>query len=1118
MNNDYNVLSDRAYQEKMFEFDLQLFGGGRGKTVGKIIGSIALGFISAGASMFGAGLSATTRFVLGASLFSSVWNATRKQDNNFNSASANIQRFDRAQESMSYDGQIPVVYGLRKITGNQTYHKADSDASNLYKHVVLCEGGIEGIMSVCANDMLIPSGSQTGNTVFTLQNVKYPDATVYKKGQTLTLYANGKTRNIFLCTVDNLNSDTTYWEYQVSVSSLISWINRLGEGWQAFPTAITSMYPGKLWDVLERTSESIVWLTQFALFKLGQGPNSYKSFDANGIHYEFITSSGSGTGQKYQYRCFQYNSISAYFSPVNFQATTVSGGTSYVFYDCFSPTNYEEVGGYPNMAWLDMKFAISSEIGGGNPSVDCVVKGKKIYDVRTGRTEYSTNPAMCVRDFLLSRRYGLGKWFDENDLDTDSWVEAANYCDEIITFLNGDGVEICAKRYELNMVIDTRRSALEWLQEMLANFAGYIVYSQGKVKLKIEKQESISYEFDDNNCKDLKIEPLKLSETPNRYEVSFIDPENNWSSVKALVEDFADQKQRQKIVSKSVSLEGVTSQNQALRLGRFYRDYNLTCPIQVSFSTGLQAMHLEPGDVVSLSYHGVFKGMPIRIAEIRETNKGTFEISGRQYNDTIYGDTLGGGVHWYNYVTMANPYTSDVPDPMNLVLKEGGVLGKDGTYVGYVNVSWDKPQYAFVDYYEVYYRYEFTSWTYVGSPHDTSCTIMNTMASQVMYVLVKTVNTVGRQSNGKIESIYLQGKLLPPANVTNFTVVELANEKLQATITEVNDVDISYYELRQGSSWNRSRLVGTFTGSSYTWPAVDAGTLTFWVKAVDTSGIYSKKPAKAICTVLNLAPRNVIYEHIIPEDEWITHSMVKCLNGYWRIRARKVLGDYDLFSEIFGELPLLMNDAYILLPVIDLGENIIDTTVFWRDLNGSYHLRSTEKLGDFEKFADIFQHSYTYEKAKYQKSTFLNLKIDSYTDGDARYTVEYRTSIDKEHWSEWLPENEKQFAGRYIQVRILAESIDGIGNVYIKGIRTFIDVPDVEEIIENVRISGTRTIKYNGRTFSEIKSTACYTQINGVQATCWIERQDNSSIDISILNDKGERTDGLLQKMIVRGY
>lgn len=383
---------------------------------------------------------------------------------------------------------------------------------------------------------------------------------------------------------------------------------------------------------------------------------------------------------------------------------------------------------------------------------------------------------------------------------------------------------------------------------------------------------------------------------------------------------------------------------------------------------------------------------------------------------------------------------------------------------------------------------------------------------------VKVITSEGlRQTKGVIAEVSDLDILIPPTDVLGFEVVQTGT-KLVAKIEEIHDIDLDHYELRQGSSWTRSRLIGTFTGASYSWDAVDEGTLTFWLKAVDTSGVESEKAAKSICNVLGLPVRNIVYEHDIPDSLWVTTSMVKNSNGYWRIRARKLLQDYDLFADIFGQKPLLMDDAQILLPAVDLGENIIDTSVFWRDSNGKYHLKSKERLGDFALFADIFQHNYTYEKAKYQMSTFLNIKVESYTDGDGRYTIEYRTSIDGENWSEWLPENEKQFAGRFVQVRVRAESLDGVSNVYIRKIVVVIDVPDIEEIIENVRISGTTTIEYNKRTFTEIKSISCYTQIKGVQATCWIERQGLSSADISILNELGARTDGLLQKMVVRGF
>ena len=414
------------------------------------------------------------------------------------------------------------------------------------------------------------------------------------------------------------------------------------------------------------------------------------------------------------------------------------------------------------MAWLDMTFTISNELNG-NPSVSCLVKGRKVYDIRNNMTAYSTNPALCLRDFLLSKRYGLGKWFTAEMLDTDSWIEAADYCDEQITFLDGQGAKVTAKRYELNMIIDSKRTGLEWVQEILANFCGYLVYSGGKLKLKIEKQTPVSYKFTDDNCFDLKISPLALSETPNRYEVTIIDPLNNWSAVKCICDDYADQKERQRIVTKAVSLEGVTSQNQALRLARFYRDYNLVCPIQLSFTTGMQGMHLEPGDVVTVSYHGVFKDMPIRISEIKETNKGTFEISGRQYNDTIYGDILGGGIHWYNYSTMQTPLAGEIPEVINLQAVDDTYVLKDGTKNSTIKLTWEKPSgYQFTSSYIIDYSLDDgATWIAAGSTRETVFSFPARMYWAHL-IRVRVENTVGRLSSGVSTSVYVSGKNNPP--------------------------------------------------------------------------------------------------------------------------------------------------------------------------------------------------------------------------------------------------------------------------------------------------------------------------------------------------------------------
>lgn len=640
----YNVWSSDFYREKMFEFDLQLFGGGGGKSVGKAlltIGFAAFGYFNATAFGFATNMSIGGA-LLGASIGSALWGTTHQDNaNDFNSiGSPDVQRFDRAQETMSSEGVIPVVYGYRKITGNQTYHQANSEANQLHKHVVLCEGGIEGIEGVTANDLLIPTGTQTSSTVFTIQNVKYENAYASIAGKTLSLTANTKQHSVYLCNKDDAQNAGSYYEWQINTSALISYINRLGDGWQAFPCATTSKYPGDL-------------------------------------------SMASGN---------------CYNKPLNVVSPTVVGGSSYTFHDCEPPSNYEEVGGYPGMAWLDMTLSTSSDMSG-NPSVAVNVKGKKVFDPRNGKTEYSTNPALCLRDFILSKRYGLGKWFTESIIDDDSWNEAADYCDEIITFQNADDTYVDAKRYELNMVIDQSNTAINWIQEILANFSGYLVFANGKLKLRIEKAEPISYRFNDNNCSELSIAPIKLSETPNKYEVKIIDPGNNWSAIACLCEDYADQKERGRVVAKEVQLNGVTSQSQALRLARFYRDYNLACPLNVSFKTGYQALHLEPGDVVTISFHNIFNDMPIRISEIRENEGHEFVISGRQYNAGLYTDKLGGGIQWYNYTTAKELVTVE---PENIIPKTVSNLKVSSHYRSYsdgtdgyeIRAEFSLPSYA----------------------------------------------------------------------------------------------------------------------------------------------------------------------------------------------------------------------------------------------------------------------------------------------------------------------------------------------------------------------------------------------------------------------------------------
>lgn len=839
LQNAHNVMTDREveriYQEAIeapFSFNLQRFGHHSGKSGGKIFASIA-GFIVGFTTPWLFGAKAFAAGVMGASLFGSVWSATHHQNVDSN-GSADVSRFDRAQETMSSDAQIPIVYGTRQISGNQTFHQTNADANTLHKHVVLCEGGIEGVVSVMASDMIIPTGSQTGNTVFTIMNNKYPDARVRKHGQDFDLWAGDNHHHIHLCTKKEVeNSHDTYWEYQVSVSSLISYINQLyAEGWQAFPVAATNNYPGDLWDAEGNVYVETPWSKLFE--------NQDKYNEQNHV------------------------TIDAKNSFINFCADTVRGGTNYTFHDCESPSNYDEVGGYPAMAWLDMNFIVSNELNG-NPSVTAVVMGKKVYDTRTKKTAYSTNPAMCLRDFMLSKRYGLGRWITADDLDEDSWNRVADYCDEEISFLDASGVIIKAKRFELNMVIDQKNSALDWVQEILANFQGYLTLTNGKFKLHVEQQTDVSYKFNDDNCSDLSVTPLSLNDTPNKYTVKIIDPRNNWSSVACNVEDYADQKERQKIITKEVNLNGTISQYQALRLARFYRDQNLACPLTLSWKTGINGMHLEPGDVVTISYHKVFTDLPVRITEIKQDDDGKFELTGRQYNDTIYGDTLGGGVHWYNYTDTTQTVEKRTPsNPTNLRAYTQYRRYEDGS-TGYdVICSYELPQRYDVETGLVYYKTNHMTaaqigtfkegevvdsvglsreWIYAGdSP--TKIVIPNAKVGDIYEFRVQSRTTDGlisSEASAPTVTIKITAKETVPSQPYNLTYD--FSKAFTFKWSDVPDSDVMYYEVRTDT--NAGSTIGLLGKTQST--SLDVNIMerkgTVYVYSVNTLKKYSY-PAK----------------------------------------------------------------------------------------------------------------------------------------------------------------------------------------------------------------------------------------------------------------------------------
>ena len=621
--------------------------GGKGR-MGKFLGlaaGLAFGF-AGGAWGFLNGVSSFGRVMYGLSLGMSIGGLFDKQ----NQQSVPESTFDSKNNQVTSEGTIPIVYGQTKVGGLQTFHNMDIDGKKLEKHVVLCEGPITDIFGITANGYLTSvkrqgEDRQRNVHIFGIRNNKYKDATVeittrkignrvytgtgfkrikgdwsiyqdnlnygqFDKFPKLILSAGGKTTAFFL-TDDNTNVDPKY--------------------------ILACNTFGKLYQIV-----------------LGDTYISDLQIDGWELENPVI--------------CQDSPSKARTFAPVNCYKNTINiytngeqdakDSTVYTYLgtrEQEAPSSYKTTGGYPYMAYVNADLRYTDKMGAGNPTVTAIVKGRKVYDWRTKTTAFTKNPAVCLWEYMTNEVYGAGRYIATDLLDMDSFTDVANYCDEIITYTDPYGVIKSEPRYQLDICLNETKTHLENIQSILNSFLGFLVFSNNKIKLRCERLETPVYAFNDDNIieKSLSYKSASIDQSPNKFNITYVEPALDYTAVKLIVEDTTNQLPPPigigRPVEQDIDFKGVRRQTQCLRLGKIARDIIRLCPITVSFKTGLMASHLEAGDIITVSKtyidengdkQELFTNQQARITEIKEED-GTFEITARQYNPSIYDDTFG---------------------------------------------------------------------------------------------------------------------------------------------------------------------------------------------------------------------------------------------------------------------------------------------------------------------------------------------------------------------------------------------------------------------------------------------------------------------------------------------
>ena len=359
------------------------------------------------------------------------------------------------------------------------------------------------------------------------------------------------------------------------------------------------------------------------------------------------------------------------------------------------------------IAYLYVRMEYNKDVfADGIPLFTAVVKGKKVYDNRNSTTAYSANAALCVRDYLTNKFYGLD---NDGAINNTMFDAAANACDENVT-LDGGGTQ---KRYEINGVLRLDQTPSNILADMMSACAGTLFWGQGKWQLKAGVYSSSVKTFTlDDLRSDITLQ-TKRSRRDNFNIVNgtFINKDQGYISA-----DYPEQRSATFIANDAgvestldLQLPLTTNSAMAQRLAKLtlFRTRE-----QMTFSAdfSLNALNVQVGDVISLNIDRYGWSSPYK----------EFEVVGWKFNNSSdagdlritldLAETSSAAYSWSAEESAINGNNATFPDVRsglginNVAIAQTTELAPDGTHFTNAFVSWNAADNAFLRNYLVQWQ------------------------------------------------------------------------------------------------------------------------------------------------------------------------------------------------------------------------------------------------------------------------------------------------------------------------------------------------------------------------------------------------------------------------------
>jgi hypothetical protein len=444
------------------------------------------------------------------------------------------------------------------------------------------------------------------------------------------------------------------------------------------------------------------------------------------------------------------------------------------------------------VAYIAMKWKLnedSAEVWDKYAPTDikALVQGKKVYDPRleyaavstygqdvtnASYIAYSTNPSLCLVDYLMDADFGMG--IAAAKIDWNAIVAAADGCEVSVVVPGGN-----EQRFTCNGVLFGTDSHRANINKILSSMNGSLVYSNGKYVVRAGIYEAPTESLDENDL--VSAIGVKTSfERSDRYNTVkglFIDPNQNYKSSEFPKVQLADAVSRDngEVLEKEVQFPMTNSSYMAQRLANKLIQSSDQQKV-VSFPANLSALRITAGDRVQVSVEELsWSNKVFQCVGWTFSEEGGVNLTLKEDSSTAYSDPAS---NEYSTVTATGDITDafrGVPSPSGL----SATAGLKSNELNWVNPA--KPNDFGTIYVYASPNGNFSSAVKIGETdgtqfiHDASNSADSVVSGDVRYYWVRAVRNVGTDAAS-------QSNLEPNAD---------PNTTVFATVGRVNWADVA---------------------------------------------------------------------------------------------------------------------------------------------------------------------------------------------------------------------------------------------------------------------------------------------------------------------------------------